>query len=137
MKGCKKTKYIKWDRIRNASRVPAADRTTVAKAFTRAGLKAKWRPSREKPQRTKEHREEREVICGKMAKKPVEYYEGLDLIQDNKMWPVPTTDAARDHLQQEKVKGPESSKPSKPTQKAARVAAQRNCSQLQALALLR
>ena len=106
VKQCKGTKYIKWDTIQRKSRVTKADRTTVAKSFARAGIAAKWRANRQKPQRKPEHVAERYVMTGKMKSFPVNYFdEKVDLIIDNKTWAIATTPEARDHLRKSDVVG--------------------------------
>ena len=62
--------YVPWAKVLKKSRVPAADRTTVAKAFKRAGLQVKYRANRHKPQRKKEHLVERYQIRNKIRKYP-------------------------------------------------------------------
>jgi hypothetical protein len=74
VKKTKGGKYISWDHIKKAARVPDADRTTVAKAFQEAGLAAAFRNNREKPQRTKEHKAIRKKICDKMRKFKKNYF---------------------------------------------------------------
>ena len=58
--------YVKWDTIIKKARVPTADRTTAAKAFAKHGIPVKFRPNRQKPQRTKEHMKERKTICDRL-----------------------------------------------------------------------
>lgn len=90
--------------------MPDGDRTTVAKAFVRVGVPAKYRLSRQKPQRTEEHEEERERICGQLSRHPVKYFTGeniggVDLIIDNKKFPIPTTQKTREYLQKQNCRG--------------------------------
>jgi len=70
------THFIPYEQIRKTARVPAAERTTVAKAFRREGLFVKVRPNREKPQRTAEHRQERKIMCDTIRKRPSNIIEG-------------------------------------------------------------
>ena len=100
VKGTKGTKQATWKLVIRKARGPRADATTAARAFAREGLKVKLRRLREKPQRTEEQEKEREDLCGKMRKWPLERFaDGIDLIMDNKNSPVSQTLAARDHLQ--------------------------------------
>ena len=80
-------------------------RTTAARSFSREKINAKFRRSREKPQRTSEHETDRTRICKVVRKWPVNRFHGLDLIMDNKKWAVATTALARALLQKQKVKG--------------------------------
>ena len=106
VKQCKGTKYIKWDTIQRKSRVRKGDHTTVAKAFARAGIPAKWRPNRQKPQRKPEHIAERVLMTHKMKSYPVDFFsKKVDLIIDNKTWAIATTPEARDHLRKSNVVG--------------------------------
>ena len=106
VKKVKGTKYIKWDTIVRKARVPTAHRTTAAKAFQRANIPAKWRANRQKPQRNAEHIAERVLMTDKIRKYPVNYFgTKVDMIQDNKMWPIATTPEARDHLRKSNVVG--------------------------------
>ena len=99
-------RYIKWDTIVRKSRVPDAHRTTAAKAFVNANLPAQWRANREKPQRKPEHIAERWLMTEKIKSYPVNYFSTkVDLIQDNKDWPIATTPEARDHLKKSRVAG--------------------------------
>jgi hypothetical protein len=102
----KKPRYVKWDEIVKKSRVGPVHRTTAANAFTRENLSVKWRPLRRKPQRTKEHKAERKLLCGRLKNKKETYFtEDVDLIIDNKMWEGPTTDEARQYQAQMEVRG--------------------------------
>ena len=106
VKKTKGLKYISWDTIVKKSGVPAGDRTTAAKAFKREGFPVEFRTNREKPQRTKEHEEERESICGVLRKRPTEYWsDDVDLIIDNKLFDAPTTAKAREYLEKRRVHG--------------------------------
>ena len=97
-------KQVKWTTIMNQSRVQTAHPTTAARAFDRENIGVKLRRSREKPGRTKEHEEERVLLCDKMRKWPVERFtHGIDMIVDCKMWDAPTTSEARAHLDKQKV----------------------------------
>lgn len=99
-------KYVTWGAVVKGSRAPKVHRTTAAKSFLREKLPVKWRRDREKPPRTKEHEKEREDVCGAMGKWPLKKFtDGLHLIMDNKMWPVPTTADARSLIQKQKVRG--------------------------------
>ena len=106
IKGAKGTRYITWNTIVRKSRAPKVHRTTAAKAFVREGVPAKFRPSREKPQRRKEHEEERTLMCGRMRLWPTsKFTDDVDMIIDNKQFQTPTTPEGREHRQQQKVKG--------------------------------
>ena len=80
-------------------------RTTAARSFSREKVNAKFRRSREKPQRTSEHEQDRSRICTRLRKWPVDKFHELDLIMDNKKWAAATTALARALLQKQKIKG--------------------------------
>ena len=102
----KGAKYVSWDVIAHAARARKVHRTTVARAFIREGILARFRPSRAKPQRTEEHERERKDICGRMRRWPTSYFtDHIDLIIDNKTFSLPTTPAAREHQQKQQVHG--------------------------------
>lgn len=102
----KGTRYVKWDEIIRKSRAPPVHRSTAARAFKREDIKAIFRRSREKPQRTVEHEAERVEICGRMRRWPLRRYtEVIDMIIDNKKFDVPTSARARDNQARQKVIG--------------------------------
>ena len=104
IKSTKGTRQATWDLLRAKVRAPKAHRTTVARAFAREGIDVKLRRCREKPQRTAEHEQERVDLCNKMRRWPLRrFLEDIDLIIDNKRFEVPTTPAARVHLQKQKM----------------------------------
>ena len=99
-------KYIKWDKIVKGSRVPQVHRSTAQRAFEREQIPVKFRPCREKPQLKPEHVEERQRICGTLRRKSVEYFcDEIDMIMDNKMFPTPTTQEGRLHVQLQRKTG--------------------------------
>ena len=105
-KAIKGTRFIKWDKITKGARLLKVHRTTAAQAFIREGIPAKYRPSREKPDRTQEHDEERAKLCGKMRKWPVEKFtDELDMIMDCKQWEAALTPEGRNHQAKQAVHG--------------------------------
>ena len=61
---------------------------------------------REAPPRTLVHEATRTEVCDEWRKKPERFWQtGVDLIIDNKKFPIPTTDAARKRLRQQQVRG--------------------------------
>ena len=104
IKDTKGTRQAKWQAVRAKARVPVAHSSTVARAFAREGIGAKLRPIREKPQRSAEHGLERVDMCGKLWRWYVaNFTDGIDLIMVNKKFEIPTTPAARAHLDKQKM----------------------------------
>jgi hypothetical protein len=63
------------------------------------------RRPREKPQRTKEHADERVRLCEGLQSKPAKWFsEKVDLIIDNKAFDVPTNERARRYMKQQAVR---------------------------------
>lgn len=97
-------KKANWDLLRSKARAPPADATTVARSFAREGVNVRLRRCREKPLRTKDVERERVDLCSKMARWPLrKFTDGIDLIIDNKRFPIPTTPDARAHLARQKM----------------------------------
>jgi len=96
-------KEITQTQIRRKARVKASN-STISRAFKEKGVK--WRPNREKPQRSKEHMKEREQMCTKWKRLPKKYFsKQVDLIIDNKKFDAPASRAARKYLAKQKVRG--------------------------------
>ena len=87
---------ITWGNVIKSARINPVHPTTAARRMAAAGKDIKWRRPREKPQRTREQMEARVEVCKKLLKLPKNYFsERVDLIIDNKLWPVPTTEQAK------------------------------------------
>ena len=96
---------IRWCDIQKSARAPKAHRTTLLKSFKRCGLNVAARAPRLKPQRTKEHKDERCKWARAFSKKPCSYFEeDIDMIIDNKKFDVPTTERARKYMMSQRVR---------------------------------
>jgi transposase len=96
---------VTWENIRKAARAPKVCATTSLRAFRREGITVQARRPREKPQRTKEHAEERVHLCEGLRSKPATWFsEKVDLIIDNKAFDVPTNERARRYMKQQAVR---------------------------------
>ena len=103
---CGGNKEVPWKKIIKAARIKVVHPTTAARRMDAAGKDIKFRRPREKPQRTAEDRASRAAQCKRMRRLPEDYFiENVDLIIDNKQWPIPTSKAGRDHLAKMKVRG--------------------------------
>ena len=96
---------VRWQDVVKKARAPKAHRTTVKRAFTRYGIKVAARRPREKPQRTSEHMQERVEHCREWGCKPASYFTNkVDLIIDNKVFDLPTSERARQYLAHQRVR---------------------------------
>ena len=96
---------VRWQDVMKKARAPKAHRTTVKRAFMRYGVKVAARRPREKPQRTSEHMQERVEHCREWGCKPASYFaDKVDLIIDNKVFDLPTSERARQYLAQQRVR---------------------------------
>ena len=96
---------VTWENIRKAARAPKVCATTSLRAFRREGIAVQARRPREKPQRTKEHAEERVRLCEGLQSKPATWFsEMVDLFIDNKAFDVPTNERARRYMKQQAVR---------------------------------
>jgi Mg-chelatase subunit ChlI len=65
---------VRWADVAKAARAPKVHRTTAKKAFARENIPVAARRPREKPNRSKEHKDERVEIGKKLAKRPATFY---------------------------------------------------------------
>ena len=98
--------YIRTYEIVAKARVPQVAASTAARSIKRVGLPAmSARKAREKPLRTPEHEEERMRIGKIFRRKPEGYFnKDVDLIMDNKQWPIPRTAKAKRYSRMRKVR---------------------------------
>ena len=104
LKEAKNEKEVTWEDCRRGAKAPRCASTTVARSFTRDGLDVKARAPREKPQRENHHVEERAEITTRWSRYPEKYFEGLDMIIDNKRFKVATYKRAVKFLRQTKIR---------------------------------
>ena len=79
-------------------------RWTAARELRELGVK--WRRMREKPIRTPAQEANRADVCQEWRKRPAAFWtHGVDLIIDNKKFPLPTSAATKKRLMQQKVRG--------------------------------
>ena len=96
---------VTWPEVLRKARVKPVHSTTARRALSAAGIPVAARAPRQKPQRAAAHLEERTSVCRRWRFLPRDYFsQKVDLIIDNKYWPVPMTPEARAHLQQFKVR---------------------------------
>jgi hypothetical protein len=97
---------VRWKDVIKKTRGVTCHRATASRAFKEAGLDVKWRRAREKPKRGPDIIKERLEICSKWQRLPARYYvDQVDMIIDNKKWPIPTSQQARRYLLQHRVRG--------------------------------
>lgn len=97
---------VRWRDIVKKARAPPVHRSTASASFKREGIPVAWRRPRERPQRTKEHEEERVRLCRSWAKRRGTYFSNaIDLIIDNKKFETPTNERARQYLKKLRVRG--------------------------------
>jgi len=93
---------VTYDMVIRSARV-SVHRTTAARSL---GPQICWRRLREKPPRTDGHGETRMDVCDVWRKKPAAFWrDRVDLIIDNKKFPIPTTEAAKRRLLNQKLRG--------------------------------
>jgi len=96
---------VRWQDVVKKARAPKAHRATVKRSFARYGINVAARRPREKPQRTPEHLKERVEHCREWGCKPASYFaDQVDLIIDNKVFDLPTSERARQYLAQQRVR---------------------------------
>ena len=79
-------------------------RSTAARALAARGVS--WRKCREKPPRTQCQRDARREVCRLWRRKPSTYWtDTVDIIIDCKRFAIPTSQAARDRMQSQRVRG--------------------------------
>ena len=89
-------RQVTWKEVIKKSRVKKIHPTTAKRSLIRAGYAVASRANRQKPERSPEHIAERLKICRRWKPLPKNYFASkIDLIIDNKMFQVPTTDMAR------------------------------------------
>jgi len=97
---------VRWADVIKKTRGVKCHRSTAIRGFAHAGLGVRWRRAREKLQRSPEMVKERLDICSKWQKFPASHWmEKVDMIIDNKQWAIPTSEQARRHLRQQRVRG--------------------------------
>jgi hypothetical protein len=105
IKKAKGEREVTWLDVVRTARVPKVDPTTAAKRMKEAGYSVAARRPREKLMRTTEHKKARVAICKKWLRKPVGYFtDEVDLIIDNKLWPIPTTIMGKRYVKMTKVR---------------------------------
>ena len=78
-------------------------RTTASRSL---GPQVRWRRLREKPPRTEAHEDTRRTVCARWRRKPKSFWtDTVDLIIDNKKFPIPTTLKAKKRLRSQRVRG--------------------------------
>ena len=99
-------KEVHWDDVIKAARVPSVHSSTAKRAMQQAGMDVAWRHPREKPLRTEKSKCSRVRICKDWEKQPMSFFtKSIDIFMDNKVFPIPTTVAAKAHLNSTKVRG--------------------------------
>ena len=97
---------VTWKQVIKSSRIKKVGPTTASRRMADAGKDIKWRRPREKPQRSDKQDEARARWCGRNRFLPNDFLsDSVDLIIDNKLWPIPTTAEAKKHLRRQKVRG--------------------------------
>ena len=105
LKNTSNNREIRWQDIAKKARAPKAHRSTLKRSFTRYGVPVAARRPREKPQRTPEHLKERLEHCREWGCKPASFFtDKVDLIIDNKVFDLPTSERARQYLAQQRVR---------------------------------
>ena len=90
--------------LRSARLRNKVHRTTVARELAHLGIR--WRPLREKPPRTRAQEGARVKVCKEWRKKPKSFWtKKVDLIIDNKKFPLCSTEGARKRLRQQRARG--------------------------------
>ena len=96
---------IHWDDVLAKAKLDV-DPATARRHLKKAGFDLRWRRPREKPTRSVQVEKERLEICQRWRRLPLGHWsEKVDMIIDNKMWPVPTHTAARTYAKMRKVRG--------------------------------
>ena len=96
---------VHWRDIMKKCRVKV-HRSTARRSFKREGLDVAWRRAREKPLRKVEHEQARKDWCDARRRRSAAYWtDTVDMIIDNKTFPVPTSAAARKYTKKSHVRG--------------------------------
>ena len=104
-KEAKGEREIAWAEVLKKSRVPKVHPSTAARSLARNGIDIKARTPRQKPARTTARQAERVRVCTQWQSKPGTFFSNeVDLIMDNKYWPIPMSDAAKRHARMGKVR---------------------------------
>ena len=99
LSSCAQRREVRCSDVVMKARASRAHRSTLKRAFDREGLKVAARRPREKPQGTPEHERERVEYCTEWQRKPRSFFmEGIDVIIDNKVFDIPTSERARRQL---------------------------------------
>ena len=94
---------VTWGMVQKRARIDWVHRTTVSRALQPLGVKC--RVIREKPLRSEEQDQVRMNVCDTWRKKPAAFWKhSVDLIIDNKRFPIPTSRQAKRRISQKKVK---------------------------------
>ena len=100
-----KPRYVSYDMVKKAARVPCVDDTTVARHLGSAYGVA-WRRLREKPERSEVHEEQRKEVCKSWRRRPKKFFtHDVDLIIDCKKFPVPGNRFAARRLGRQRIRG--------------------------------
>ena len=100
-----KPRYVSYDMVKKAARVPRVDDTTVARYLGR-DFGVAWRRLREKPERSPVHEEQRKDVCQVWRKHPKRFFtHEVDLIIDCKKFQVPGNRFAARRLGRQRVRG--------------------------------
>lgn len=104
-KDAKGEREVTWGEVLRKSRVPEVHPTTAARSLQRLGIDVKARTPREKPVRTTAHKAKRVEVCTAWQRKPVSFFcKDVDMILDNKYWPIPMSTAAKRHANMRRVR---------------------------------
>ncbi len=96
---------VGWVEVIKKSRVKKVHPTTAKRNLRAAGIPVASRRNREKPHREKDHIKERWEVCGRWRFLPKGFFNTkVDLIMDNKLFEVPTSDGARRFKRKMKVR---------------------------------
>ena len=105
LRSTKNQREVRWKDVFKKARGPKVHRSTAKRAFHHFGINVAARRPREKPKRTLDHEQERVDYCTEWGKKSGSFYlNQIDLIIDNKVWELPTSERARQHLAEQRVR---------------------------------
>ena len=96
---------VTWGDVVKKARVPRVHDCTAKRSFKRLGIAVTARRPRERPQRERHQERERAEICRRWRFLPANHFtEKVDLIIDNKKWPIPTNARGRRFLKTKSVR---------------------------------
>jgi hypothetical protein len=97
---------VRWKDVIKETRGVTCSASTAKRGFDEAGLDVKWRRAREKPNKDVDVTNERLEICSQWQNLPANHFlKKVDLIIDNKKWPIPTTKQAKRYLKMQRLRG--------------------------------